>query len=81
MDAAKKLEQSKKRLDRVLTTLEKRVILHVEALRETDASQTAEMQASLEEQRQIQTALSEQLVELGDYLEKLEQDMKPGVFK
>ena len=77
MDASQKLEQAKRRLDRVLNTLEKRVAVHVESLRETDASQTAALSNKLEQQEQIQRALSEQLVELSDYLEKIEIDLTP----
>ncbi len=74
--AADKLERAKKRLDRALNTLEHRVALHSDRLRQTNASDVEHLRQHAQQVEQEKRFLVEQLQRLDAYLAQLEADLQ-----
>ncbi len=75
LDSADKMEAAKRRLDRALNGLERRVATHSDRLRQTNARDVAALRAQAQSVERERRHLAEELQRLDAYLGEIEQGL------
>ncbi len=75
LDAADKMEAAKRRLDRALNGLERRVATHSDRLRQTNARDVAALRAQAQSVERERRHLADELQRLDAYLGEVEQGL------